>query len=147
MEVDMSNQNWSHNAALLGITAGALLVMQERLDTIREKETRLEDAREDYYRSLRALEKAAGDQALKEEAFIRGIVYAGLMRDARRDREFDEETVTADIERALRLGKAARAQENAGALERLRELQTVREAGLITEEEYEKKRAEIMASI
>lgn len=143
----MSDQNWDSNAALLGISAGTVLLLQGRLHMLQEKENRLEDVREEYFESLRALEAHSGDQSLKEEAFMRGIVYAGLMRDAGREHEFDEETVTADIQRVLRLGQNVSRQENAGSLERLRELAALRDAGLISEEEYQKKRAEIIASI
>lgn len=143
----MSGQNWSHYAASVGLAAGTALVIQGRLNTLQEKETRLEDAREDYHESLRELADDPGDQALKEEAFIRGIVYAGLMRDTGRENEFDEETATEDIQRALRLGQVARPRENVSAVERLSELVAVWEAGLITEEEYNAKRAEILADI
>lgn len=141
----MSNLDWGHHAVHLGLGA---VILHERVERMRAvKADRLEDAREDYYQSLRALERAADDQALKEEAFVRGIVYAGLMRDAGREHDFDEATVAEDIERALRLGEKIGGRRPAGALERLRELETVWEAGLITEEEYENKRAEILASI
>jgi hypothetical protein len=149
MEICMSNRDWGHHAVHLGLATAILQnSIQDRVERLRaEKADRLEDAREDYYQSLRALEKAAGDQALKEEAFVRGIVYAGLMRDAGRERDFDEAVVAEDIQRALRLSQKTGERERAGALERLRELEAVLEAGLITEEEYEKKRAEILASI
>lgn len=143
----MASQNWSHYAASVGIAAGTALVIQRRLNTLQERETRLEDAREDYHESLRELADDPGDQALKEEAFIRGIVYAGLMRDAGREREFDEETATEDIQRALRLGQAPRSPETASAVARLRELAAMWEAGLITEKEYRAKRLEILAGI
>lgn len=90
-----------------------------------EKADRLEDAREDYHQSLRALEKAGDDLALKEEVFIRGIVYAGLMRDAGQERDFDEAMVAEDIQRVLRLGQKTGERERTGALERLRELEAV----------------------
>lgn len=145
----MSDRDWSHHAVHLGL-AGAILgnSIQDRVSRMRaEKEERLEDAKDDYLRSLRALERAVDDEGLKEEAFIRGIVYAGLMRDAGREREFDEATVTEDIERALRTGQKSGERKRVVALERMRELEAVREAGLITDEEYEEKRAEILASI
>lgn len=145
MEMSMSNRDWGHHAVHLGLGAA---ILHERVERMRAaKADRLEDAREDYYQSLRALERAADDQALKEEAFVRGIVYAGLLRDAGRERDFNEETVAEDIQRALRLGEKIGGRKRSGALERLRELETVWEAGLITEEEYENKRAEILASI
>lgn len=141
----MANQNWTNHAIHLGL---AVAVLQNRAEMLRaEKEDQLEDAREDYYQSLRALAMSTDDRDLKEEAFVRGIVYAGLMRSAGREREFDEENVAEDIQRTLRTGQKSRGQKRAATLERLRELETIREAGLITEEEYESKRAEIIASI
>ena len=145
----MSNRDWGHHAVHLGLATAILQnSIQDRVERMRaEKADRLEDAREDYYQSLRTLEKAGDDLALKEEAFVRGIVYAGLMRNAGQERNFDEEMVAQDIQRVLRLGQKTAERERAGALERLRELEAVLEAGLITEEEYQKKRAEILASI
>jgi hypothetical protein len=143
----MSNQDLNHFAASIGISAVTAYAVQTRLSGLQEKAKRLEDAREEYYEALQALARATDDQALKEEAFIRGVVYAGLMRAAGRGHEFDEETVTGEIIRTIRLGHPSRRQENPGTVERLRELESVREAGLITEEEYQKKRAEIVASI
>lgn len=141
----MSNQNWGLYAMQFGLAAA---IMQERVARVQDKKViRLEDARDDYYQSLKALGEAADDQALKEEAFVQGIVYAGLMRDVGREREFDEARVVEDIQRVLRFGQKTRERKHVGALERLRELEAVRDAELITEEEYEKKRAEILASI
>jgi len=141
----MSNQNWGLYAMQVGLAAA---IMQEGVARVQDKKVvRLEDARDDYYQSLKALGEAADDQAMKEEAFVRGIVYAGLMRDAGREREFDEARVVKDIQRVLRFSQKTGERKRAGAPERLRELEAVREAELITEEEYKKKRAEILAGI
>jgi hypothetical protein len=143
----MSSQNLNLYAASIGMSAFTAYAVQTGLGALQEKAVRLEDTWEEYYEALRALEQAVDDQALKEEAFIRGVVYAGLMRDAGREQEFDEETVTEEIKRTLRLGQPARRSANLGAVERLRELAAVLQAGLITDEEYQTKRAEIVASI
>lgn len=144
----MSNRNAHHSAAQLGLSL-ALLAGQFGLSRAQfeaKQEDRLDDARDAYYESLRALEQDADNQRLKEEAFIRGIIYAGLMRDDGQESSFDETTVTEDILRALRLGAKGR-PDRPDAVERLRELEAVREAGLITDEEYKTKREEILDEI
>ena len=141
----MSDQDWSQHAIHIGLAAAVLHERFERLQG--EKEDRIDDAKDHYRNSLRALERAVDDQGLKEEAFLRGIVYAGLMRDAGREDEFDERSVADDIQRVLRTGQQAEPSPREGPVARLQNLEAVRDAGLITDEEYNRKRQEIINSI
>lgn len=127
----MSNQNWTNHAIHLGLAAGAIenTIANQRQSLFAHQEDRVDEAREDYYDSLRALERASDDEALKEEAFICGIVYAGLMRDAGQERDFDESTVVRDIEKVMRIGRKQGIRGRPTAVERLRELEAVHEAG------------------
>jgi|SRR6185436_2628216 len=124
-----------------------LIIMNAQAEA-RAKELR--EAETAYHASLAALKAAPTDADLKEETLRNGRVFSNLTRNRQGVTMYDEVALMNDINAAsARAGALQPAKEEADKTieSRLSHLQQLKERSLITEQEYEQRRAEILKEI
>ena len=130
----------------------AFAVYGAHLDN-KQKKQALEEARQSYVQSLTDLKQLPRNADLKQRSLALGRAYSNLTRDKKGQTVFDEVALMNDINAACAdaaaiLNPDITAQPVAESVEaRLRTLLALKERGLIQPAEYDKRRAEILASI
>ena len=115
----------------------------------------LEAARQSYLQSLSELKAAPTNADLKQRTLALGRAYSNLTRNKRGQTVFDEVALMNDINAACAGATATWGQSKSSSAvytnesieARLGTLLALKEKGLIQPAEYEKRRAEILASI
>lgn len=102
--------------------------------------------RKAYREALDALRSDPTNPDRKEAALAAGREYAGACRMGGMGSVFDEVALGNDIAAAC-AGASKPPQANPGAFSRLTELDDLRRAGLVTEEEYQQQRKAIIDSL
>jgi hypothetical protein len=123
-----------------------LVIMSVQAEA-RAKELR--EAEAAYHASLAALKASPMDADLKENALKMGRLFSNLTRNKQGVTMYDEVALMNDINAAsARAGLQPVKEEAAKTIEnRLSHLQQLKERNLITEQEYEQRRAEILKEI
>lgn len=119
----------------------------------KQRKQALEEARQSYLQSLSELKRLPTDADLKQRTLALGRAYSNLTREKKGNTVFDEVALMNDINAACAGATAGwkgdvvtpTAAESAEA--RLRTLLALKDKGLIQHAEYEKRRAEILASV
>lgn len=108
------------------------------------------EAHTNYQLALDALRQDPTNAKLTEQALSLGREYASLSRDGKGQTTFDEVALMNDIN-AVTAAKGANSMSTgnstASAEERLKKLSGLHDKGLITKEEYERRRAAIIESL
>ena len=110
----------------------------------------LRQAREAYSFSLERLKERPNDPDCKQKALQLGRLYASWTRYLQGDSRvtlFDEVALGNDLQAACAAVSATPSVDRITPEERLQRLEDLRQRGLITEQEYESKRAEILTSL
>jgi hypothetical protein len=111
----------------------------------------LEAARQSYRQSLSELKNAPTNADLKQRTLALGRAYSNLTRDKKGHTVFDEVALMNDINAACAAANGRAADPHTSGKEsveaRLRTLVDLKEKGLIDASEYERRKAEILASI
>lgn len=130
-----------------GFIVVALLVAQGNAATARTRA--LEAARGAYQEALAALKRAPTDPNLRQAALEAGRSYAGLSRASKGATIFDEIALKNDLDAATAGASAAAvaAAPSASVADRLRQLDGLKAQGLVTEDEYQARRAKILESM
>jgi hypothetical protein len=109
-----------------------------------------DEACRQYQRSLAELKTNPGNADLRQRTLALGRIYSNLMRDKKGNTLFDEVALMNDINAACAATQQALpvASPAVNDIEsRLRRLQDLKIKGLIDNEDYEKRKAEIMALV
>lgn len=137
----------------LAIVAVVVLVLfgHENMNkSARRREQEVHAASAAYRQSLDALKKAPANADLKEETLRLGRAYSNLTRNRQGVTTFDEVALMNDINAACAAAGTVTPRPATGveAIEaRLRQLQDLRTKGLISEAEYEEKRASVVSEL
>jgi len=133
---------------LMVITFVIGLVIMNAQAEARAKELR--EAEAAYHASLAALKAAPTDADLKEDTLRKGRAYSNLTRNRRGVTMYDEVALMNDINAASARAGALQPEKEERVKtidERLAYLQQFKERNLITDQEYEQRRAEILKEI
>ena len=108
-----------------------------------------EEARQQYQQSLDRLKRNPGNADLRQQTLALGRIYSNIMRDKKGNTLFDEVALMNDINAACAATQQALPNAAAsGDLEnRLRKLQELKAKGLIDDNDYAKRKAEIISQI
>ncbi len=106
-------------------------------------------ARQAYRNALDALKAKPADPDLRQRALAAGRLVAALSRKTKGVTLFDEVALSNDIAAACAAASAASAPQatQPDVQERLRKLDDLRLASLISEDEYQTKRQQILADL
>jgi hypothetical protein len=115
------------------------------------KRKRIEEARIAYQSSLKALKFDPTNATLKQQTLSLGRVYARAVREGGSETVFDEMALSNDLSAATASASAssslASSSTSASVEKRLSDLASLREKGLIDEEEYARKREQILSDL
>jgi len=112
-----------------------------------------EQARKSYRNSLQALKGDPSNSDLRQDTLALGRTYSNLMRDRKGNTVFDEVALMNDIgavcagaphPSAVQVDKVERFQGSESVEIRLRRLQSLRESGLIDDDDYITRKREIL---
>jgi len=132
----------------VGMTAAVILVIIVAIQSGKNKKEKTKVAYERYQSCLHSLKMNPINADLKQKALLAGREYSNLARDAQGRTLFDEVALMNDINAACAAATKAPSPRPAESHEeRLRKLTDLKSKGLITEAEYDKRRAEILDSI
>lgn len=114
----------------------------------------LEEASAAYQEALAALRKRPTDTTAYQRALNSGRAYSSLARENKGTTIFDEVALQNDLQAATAGGRAAAAVSTpapvapASSVEnRLQQLEALRTKGLVTEAEYQERRAKILSDM
>lgn len=113
----------------------------------------LEEASAAYQEALAALRKRPTDTTAYQRALNSGRAYASLARENKGTTIFDEVALQNDLQAATAGGRAAAVSAPApvapaSSVEtRLQQLEALRTKGLVTEAEYQERRAKILSDM
>lgn len=134
--------------AILAVLALLLLLFAASRFYFRwRRERRIESARQDYEQSLTLLCLKPREELVQQEVTTRGMLYARLLRESGREDVFDEEALNRQMERTIASAEQPASPGRRSAKERLDGLETLKAAGIIDEEQYEKERNEILSQL
>jgi hypothetical protein len=113
------------------------------------KETTQKKAKDAYQVSLSQLKKDPANSNLRQKTLSLGRTYSNLMRDKKGITIFDEMALMNDINAACAAtsqmtASYSQATNQASIEERLTQLQNLREKGLINEDDFARRKREIM---
>ena len=115
------------------------------------KRKRIEEARIAYQSSLRALRSDPTNATLKQKTLDLGRVYARAVREGGSETLFDEMALSNDLSAATASASAspspASSSASASVEKRLADLASLREKRLIDDEEYTRKREQILSDL
>ncbi|AVF42318.1 hypothetical protein AL486_23575 [Pandoraea apista] len=136
---------WIFLVAVIGIIVAGVMAGNK---AAREREA----ARQRYISSLEKLKGNPTNADIKQETLALGRHYSNLTRDKKGNTLFDEVALMNDINAACAgAGNTAQTQpaasSSASLEDRIRKLKDLHEKGLISPEDFQKRRDEILASI
>jgi hypothetical protein len=134
---------------LILIAVVVALISVPNVRRVKEQDLReLREAEAAYRSSLAALKISPVDPDLKEDALRKGRVYSNLTRRRQGVTTYDEVALMNDINAACAGASQATKDGAAKSLEdRLSYMQQLKERNLITEQEYERRRAEVLREL
>lgn len=110
-----------------------------------------EAARLAYLEALEKLKKNPSSSDLRQQALATGRSYANLVRDNKGNTTFDEVALMNDINAACANAHAqpdmARIEASVSIEERLTKLQSLRDTGLISDDDHQTRKREILGQI
>lgn len=113
-----------------------------------QKAKELEAAKQACLQSIAELKQAPTNANLKQRTLALGRVYSNLTRDKKGNTVFDEVALMNDINAACAAASAGGSSLPRESIEsRLQTLMTLKAKGLVDAAEYDRRRAEILASI
>ena len=111
---------------------------------------KIEKAAKNYRAGLARLKKSPGDSDLRQQTLMLGRVYARVAREGKKETLFDEVALMNDLN-SVGVGTVSMepivTKPDSSVEQRLRSLEDLKEKGLITEDEYEQRRAKILEDI
>lgn len=135
---------------LLVMVAGAVGMIVLTMVAQRGRAAKVKAARASYETALVALRRNPGSAELHQAALAWGRHYSDLHRDSKGRTMFDEVALSNDISAASAgagHAPAAAATTTAAITDRLDRLGTLRSQGVITEDEYQGRRAKLLEEV
>jgi hypothetical protein len=134
---------------LITLASGLIILSIRNVRSVKEQDLReLREAEAAYRSSLADLKASPMNADLKEDVLRKGRVYSNLTRRRRGVTVHDEVALMNDISAAC--AGAPQVARNGGTKsleDRLASMQQLKEKSLITEQEYEQRRAEILKEL
>jgi hypothetical protein len=132
---------------------GVILIIAFRVYSANQKAKRIREAGAVYNDSLRKLKASPSDANLREKALASGRAYVQAAREGGQRTIFDEMMLMNDLNAVAggtvtlpetKTAQKAKAEAVKSVADRLNELQALKDSGLITEDEFNAKRAAIL---
>jgi len=134
----------------VSFVVGLVIMASQNEARSKARAKELREAEAAYRSSLAALKASPTDADLKENTLQRGRIYSNLTRNKQGVTMYDEVALMNDINAACAAAGASQPV-RAGTIrsieDRLSNLQQLRERNLITVQEYEQRRAEILREL
>ena len=133
--------------AVLGVTSFFVIIII--IGFARDKQKALDVAHAAYQESLAQLKASPTDPNLRQLALDAGRTYASLSRENNKVAIFDEVALKNDLDAttAGAVSITASVPPATSVADRLRQLDDLRNQGLVTDEEYQTRRAKILDEV